>query len=286
VDLNRNKILVTGANGFVGSRLSKILEDKYPHQVLLMAHSELPIHRTDAWLQANLLDPDSYERVLPNVKTVIHLAQLNDAISKSSDRFFEQQQKLTENLIHSCLAFGVEEFIFLSSLTTTLRTPDPRVFSDEGSQSPWLPTAFAKSKYKEELLIKKAEAEGLKVLLFHVAPLLDTKEKEVELSEKSNIATISEMHYDVHDLNQCIVRSLSSNWWGERLLLAEVKTETSKILENPGGKRDSTITKRKTTFFKLFKGFFSCSKTEASFLQTQSFALHCQKTKYLLSAIS
>ncbi|MBK7232122.1 MAG: NAD(P)-dependent oxidoreductase [Saprospiraceae bacterium] len=173
MDLSRNKILITGAKGFVGSRLSNVLEEMYPNQVLLMAHSELPAHKTDAWFQADLLDPDSYEEVLPTVKTVIHLAQLNDAFTQSSDRFFEHQQKLTENLIHSCIAFGVEEFIFLSSLSTTLRTPDPRVFSDEGSQSPWLPTAFAKSKYKEELLIKKAEAEGLKVLIFYVAPLVE-----------------------------------------------------------------------------------------------------------------
>lgn len=68
VDLSRNKILITGAKGFVGSRLSNVLEEMYPNQVLLMAHSELPAHKTDAWFQADLLIQILMRKYYPQLK--------------------------------------------------------------------------------------------------------------------------------------------------------------------------------------------------------------------------
>jgi len=111
------KILVTGATGFIGLELSKLLSDKgyrpyclvrRPLRAPLLESLEVQIR------QGDLFSPDSLKRACEGVDTVIHLGAR--AIFEEYDRVKPAIVDGTVNLMKAALESGVKHFIYGSSL--------------------------------------------------------------------------------------------------------------------------------------------------------------------------
>lgn len=139
------KVLVTGANGFVGRHLCNTLE-RAGHTVLRLTRSSGlaghltvgEMHRDTDWSPALAARPD----------TVVHLAarvHVMEADNARSDALFRETNTLaTLNLARQCAAAGVRRFVFISTVkvqgegrNTPYTTNDAPLPEDAYGRSKW-----------------------------------------------------------------------------------------------------------------------------------------------------
>ena len=115
------KVLLTGANGFVGSHiLDRLLELKLPTAILLRAHSDrsfITDHISKVEVRLGSMDhPSSLGATLDGITHVIHCAGATKALSEAG--FFAVNQGGTRNLVEAINQRGtlIERLLLVSSL--------------------------------------------------------------------------------------------------------------------------------------------------------------------------
>ncbi len=115
-------VLITGASGFVGSRLVETLKDKDGVQVTGAVRRQVAEHK-DGIKQINVgeLSPETdWTAALVDVDVVIHAAArvhvMNDVESDPLAVFRKVNVEGTLNLARQAVASGVSRFIFISSI--------------------------------------------------------------------------------------------------------------------------------------------------------------------------
>ena len=117
------KILITGANGFIGNSLIKFLEKRFPEDEIVGTVRELNPSKIInssriSYIEANLLNPD-LENILPkNIDVIIHLAGKPNTflISKESRQQFLENVTMTSNLLDFAEKTTAKRIIFSSSV--------------------------------------------------------------------------------------------------------------------------------------------------------------------------
>ncbi|MCF8096133.1 MAG: NAD(P)-dependent oxidoreductase, partial [Desulfobacteraceae bacterium] len=161
------RILVTGANGFIGSFVAQMLKGK-GHEVWSLSRG---FSTEENALAADLLDANATEKALasaPDFDVVIHLAAIAHG-AKPPDGYdvTSANVSMTRNLLT-----GLKKdihFILLSSVAVYSRC------GQKGTVSPWAetnpPTAYGKSKAaSEELVIRQGFR---KVDILRLPPVYD-----------------------------------------------------------------------------------------------------------------
>ncbi len=162
-------VLITGANGFVGSALSERLEkDRISVRCVVRAlnsgqdvTNEIPI--------GSLSPETDWTAALRNVDQVVHLAARVHVMSeKSSDPLAEFRRVNVEgtgNLARQAAAVGVRRFVFLSSIKVNGEfTEQGRPFTADDAPAPDDP--YGVSKHEAEQLLRQVAAEtGMEVVI-------------------------------------------------------------------------------------------------------------------------
>jgi UDP-glucose-4-epimerase GalE len=116
------KILVTGGAGFLGSHICRVLAEQ-GHTVLiyddLSTGKQELIDPKALFLQGDIMDSDSLEKVLVGVDVVIHLAafSLVEESVKDPLKYVENNIKGSTILLEAMRKTGVKRIIFSSSAT-------------------------------------------------------------------------------------------------------------------------------------------------------------------------
>ncbi len=147
-----SKILITGATGFIGSRLCEkfTLHYQLPYRALVRNFSKATrIARLGAEMVAgDLADPVSLQAALSGCDAVVHLA-------------FGDARKAEENLLLACQRSGVKRFVHMSSMAVHGPRPGLECAKEATATIGHYNEAYSDSKARSEKLVQQAIASGL-----------------------------------------------------------------------------------------------------------------------------
>lgn len=116
---SQKRTLVTGATGFIGSRLTeRLIEESIPFHALVR-HPEKAGHlaaRGVEMIQGDVTDADSLHRAVANCQLVFHCAALMHDAPVSADEHRRVNVGGVRNLLEAASVAAVERFIYVSSI--------------------------------------------------------------------------------------------------------------------------------------------------------------------------
>ncbi len=171
-------IAITGATGLLGSYLA--------HKFALEGKSVVAIKRENSdlslvksfenkieWKTADILDPISLTESFQNAQLVIHAAGLVSFNPRKSKALFEINTGGTKNVVNACIAAGVKNLIYISSVAALGRQRGVEIINEE---TKWidgpLNSDYAKSKYLAELEVYRGQEEGLNVTIINPSVIM------------------------------------------------------------------------------------------------------------------
>lgn len=172
---NHDRVLVTGASGFIGGSIARILRDR-GFNVRAFVRRNSPRANIDPRYEIAegcITDRDSIRAALAGVRFVFHAAGDYRLWTPDPERLLRTNVEGTRLVMEEALRAGVERIVHTSS-TTTL-APDAFGLGDETRR---FPLAAAKGAYKrskilaEAVVEEMAEKAGAPVVIVHPsAPL-------------------------------------------------------------------------------------------------------------------
>ncbi|MDF3238305.1 SDR family oxidoreductase [Pseudomonas veronii] len=169
-------VLITGASGFVGSRLVEVLKDKDGVQVTGAVRSQA-VERKGGIKQINVgeLSPETdWAEALVDVDVVIHAAArvhvMNDVESDPLAVFRKVNVEGTLNLARQAVVSGVSRFIFISSIKVNGEgTVSGKPFTAEDMPAPLDPYGISKMEAEAGL---REIAAGSRLEVVIIRPVL------------------------------------------------------------------------------------------------------------------
>ncbi|MDO4510185.1 MAG: sugar nucleotide-binding protein, partial [Bacteroidales bacterium] len=155
-----NKILITGASGFLGSRLALFLKDKY--ELLLPSHSMLNVSREEAVIAY-------LEEHMPSV--VVHCAALSNTwyCQQHPEESHRVNVQGTVKLAKACKRIGAK-YIFMSSDQVYNATPMLRPLAEWDAQQPEGVYGQHKLEAEQRALMNNPQAIGLRLTWLYDLP--------------------------------------------------------------------------------------------------------------------
>lgn len=168
-------VLVTGASGFIGGAVAKLLISR-GHQVRALARAESPrdnIPRECEIAPGDITDRESVRDAMAGVRYVFHVAAHYRLWAPDPRPVFEVNVQGSENVMREALRAGVERIVYTSSVAT-LAAANGHICTEQNRLAPEKAIgAYKQSKIVAERLIEEMiEKEGLPaVIVCPAAPL-------------------------------------------------------------------------------------------------------------------
>lgn len=294
-------ILLTGASGFLGYYVHRALVKQVEKPVLACYNHRLPENASGQWLRIDLLNPSEVEEILPKIDTIVHLAGKISYRKKDRIALRKSNMYMTRELVNSALAFGVKNFILMSSASTMAKSIQPLVFTDKHSSSPVFHSYYARTKFESELEVRRGEAEGMQIAILNPSLILGAG--DWSKGSPSVIASIaaglpayptgSLGMVGAEDVANVIVKIVKEELWGKQLLLnAETWTYQKFIyticetlnVKPPQHRSNgilSSLAILKDTILSRMQKKQNIITTETAFMSAQSFSYDCEWSNQL-----
>jgi nucleoside-diphosphate-sugar epimerase len=167
--VNDEAIFVTGATGFLGNRLIRVLLER-GHWVRALARPTSdpePVNNERLqWVAGDLLDRESLRRGLDGCSRVYHLAACARHWARDPSLFYKVNVEGTRNVLEMAGQAGVRRIVFTSTIVVLGPAP-PGVVGDEQRprSEPRFLTEYEESKAMAEAEVLKMAAQGVPVVL-------------------------------------------------------------------------------------------------------------------------
>lgn len=168
-------ILVTGANGLVGSHLVQKLVAA-GKTVRALYRTEIPVIEGAngvEWFKGDILDVIAMEQAMEGVKQVYHCAATVSFNPRNKARLHHTNVEGTANVVNASLNAGIDKMVFVSSVAALGRIREDKPinetmnWSEETSNS-----EYGKSKYFAEMEVWRGIGEGLNAVIVNPTIIL------------------------------------------------------------------------------------------------------------------
>ncbi len=280
-----SKILVTGANGLLGSTIVKQLLENGAFEITALVRFGSDLSLLENSIQkiqidnTSLFDIKGLESLLTDIDFIIHCAAL---VNFNAGKFSELKKINvggTSNLINVALESGVKKFVHISSVATLSKSKDDSLYNEK---SKWIHSTFnsdyAVSKYLSEQEVWRGIHEGLPATILNPSLILgpgNFEKTSLQIVEK--VFQSKGYHppggnafVDVDDVATISIKSLSSDYNGKRYIVSAANLTYqdlfTKILSHPQSGFKGKIKPMPkfllillTNFTKLFEKLFKIS---------------------------
>lgn len=161
------RILVTGANGFVGRSLTRALAET--HDVVGAVRKHDASLTTETIVVGDIAGPVDWRPALADVDVIVHLAARVHVINEKRDDALSAYRSVntaaTRRLATAAAEAGVRRFVFLSSIKVNGESTTTRPFSNRDQPNPRDP--YGVSKLEAETALRDIASEtglGLAIL--------------------------------------------------------------------------------------------------------------------------
>ncbi|MEP2772822.1 MAG: SDR family NAD(P)-dependent oxidoreductase [Fulvivirga sp.] len=226
-------ILVTGATGFLGSYICrKLLDEKLKFIALKRPSSSLAlledVKDQITWHEGDITKIDSIDSILDKIDTVIHSAAIVSFHHSEYDLMTKVNVEGTKNLVNSCLNYGINKMIFVSSVAALGRSKAEGAIDETNKwQESKYNTHYGESKYLAELEVWRGHVEGLQSVILNPSVILGPGDWNNSSSsifkyvwDEKPFYTEGYINYvDVRDVTSILYKLLKSNTIGERYIV-------------------------------------------------------------------
>jgi nucleoside-diphosphate-sugar epimerase len=158
MNLNKpNKILITGVNGFVGSRLAdKLLENKI-HVIGLCRNLEqitLLGKKGVNCIKGDILNTDEFENEIPEFDILVHTASWSGGSNITRELAWKTNVDGTANMLTLAKKNRVKKFVYISSIA--VYGMNDNLLIDEASDTSFINELYTDSKIAAENLVKNS----------------------------------------------------------------------------------------------------------------------------------
>ncbi|MGH9016206.1 MAG: NAD-dependent epimerase/dehydratase family protein [Acidimicrobiales bacterium] len=165
----QDRVLVTGASGFIGSAVTRALLGRDVQVVALLEpggdHGNLDGFDLER-LEVDLRDPDGVERAVKGCRAIFHVAALYRFWARDRRQFYDVNVGGSRHIMDAAKRAGTERLVYTSTVGTLgLDHTKHAAPSDERSYATvsHLFGSYKQSKYVAEHEVLRAAAEGLPV---------------------------------------------------------------------------------------------------------------------------
>ncbi len=158
----KNRILITGANGFIGSKLCQLFDNEKIKYLSFIRDEE---KITSYSLHVEIDEKNDFSPYLSNINIIIHCANIAHNNGVSEEELHKKNTLATLNLAKQAAELGVKRFIYLSSVKANGEITKPHAPFTENDNSKQSDT-YGKSKYNtEKALLELANNSKLEVVI-------------------------------------------------------------------------------------------------------------------------
>lgn len=249
-------VLVTGANGFLGSAvLRHLMGAGYSVRVLLREGSEESIIKglNIEIVRGDILDSHVLEKAVEGCKIVLHLAfvyMFYPWWKREVKDIYKTNVEGTKNLLTVSLKHRVEKFIFTSSVASIGRRANGKPSNEETVFNLWRSAShYAKSKLLAEEEVLKFCTKGLPAVILNPAIVIGERDYKPTPSGEVIVKFLNRRYpfyfeatwsiADVDDVARAHISAIIKGQSGERYILCNKKSytigEIFKLLEEISG---------------------------------------------------
>ena len=232
---NKKKILITGASGFLGHHVVKLLTQTQKFSVSTFCRSSDPALEKMGVTQiiGSILDKNQLSAAMSGMDHVIHLAGMVSRKKEDAQLMFELHVQGTENVIQSFVSAKIPgRLVYVSTSGTIACSKGPNVFVNENSPYPtdinrnW-PYYLSKIEAEKKAL-STARIHGVNLICLNPSLLLgpgdsrlsSTEDVLLFLNRKVPAIPGGGVNFvDVRDAAQAVVNSLEMGRALERYLI-------------------------------------------------------------------
>jgi dihydroflavonol-4-reductase len=234
------KILITGANGLVGSAVARrLLAGNHNVYALVRANSDrsliADVENQIQWIEGDILDVTSLDEALAGIDFVVHTAAVVSFVPRDKKMMYKVNVEGTSNVVNACLKHEIKKLCHVSSIAAIGRPDSKKSISgqelvlDETQRWEDSPenSEYAKSKYRAELEVWRGIAEGLNAVIVNPTIILGEGNWDKSSTQLFRYVFREKPFYtagiancvDVQDVSEVVVKLLFSAISGERFLL-------------------------------------------------------------------
>lgn len=165
-------ILVTGANGFVGSRVvSRLLDDGFQVRALVRRAGEAPPLQQEGVVEVegSFLEASDAQRAMDGADAVVHTAA---TAGPDLDAVREVNRDGTATLVRAAIAGRAERFVHISTASVYDRAPEADDITEDSPKVGDDADPYSLTKWEAEQVVRSAMEDGLKAVILRPPAVL------------------------------------------------------------------------------------------------------------------